>query len=116
MQNQIVVAIEGSDAALALEELLAISGVVGTISSSTDSTYRDAGVLVAVGAIVGIASGVASVVSALIEWRRKWLERGKGEVINAVIEDGRGNRILLQSATPEQLTRVLESVKSEGGK
>lgn len=117
MQNQILVAIEGLDAAVALDELLAISGIVGTSNPSTDAPpYRDPGLLVAVGTIVGIAGGVAGVVSALIDWRGKWLRRGESQLVNAVIEDTRGNRIFLQSATPEQLTRVLESVKGDGAK
>ena len=112
MHTGTTIAIDGPDASRALDELLAIPGIEGSRSTppAPKVVYRDAGLLAAAGEIVGIVSGIASIVSALIDWREKWLKGRGSERLNAVIEDARGNRLLLKSATREQLTEALESL------
>jgi hypothetical protein len=111
MSNTITVAVEGPDADRALGELLAIPGIRGDVQpTEQDAIRRDGGVLVAIGAIVGIASGLASVVDSIIEWRGKWKAAREGKRLNVVIEDARGNRLVLDDATPEQITRALHTL------
>lgn len=112
MHKRTSIAIEGRGAPRALEELLAIPGIeaVRHTPPPPKVVYRDAGLLSAAGDIVSIAGGVAGIVSAIIGWREKWLKGRGGGQLDAVIEDGRGNRLLLRSATPEQLTQVLQSI------
>jgi len=114
MQKHIGIAIQGRGASRALDELLAIPGIeaVRHTPPPPKVVYRDAGLLSAVGEIVGIAGGIAGIVSAIIEWREKLKARG-GSQLDVVIEDARGNRLLLRSATPEQLTQVLQSIAAE---
>jgi hypothetical protein len=111
MQKHTTIAIEGPDASRALDELLAIPGIETTRNTSHPTVvYRDASFISVAGEIVGIVSGIASIVDLIIEWREKWLKGRGSERMSAVIEDTRGNRLLLQSATPEQLTEVLKGI------
>jgi len=111
MQKHTTVTIEGPSASRALDELLAIPGIEATRDTPAPKVvYRDAGVLSAVGEIIGIVGGIAGIVSAVIEWREKWLKGRGGERLDAVIQDAHGNRLLLRSATPEQLTQALQSL------
>lgn len=66
--------------------------------------------LVAIGTIVGIVGGIASVVSSIIDWREKWKAANQAQRLSVVIEDGRGNRLALDSATPEQITAALQTL------
>lgn len=114
MYKGTTISIEGTGSSRALDELLAIPGIESVRHTPPPKVvYRDPGLLSAVGEIVGIAGGVAGLVSAVIEWREKWLKGRGGSRLDAVIEDSHGNRLLLRSATPEQLTQVLESIAAE---
>lgn len=111
MHRHTTIAIEGPDASRALDELLAIPGIEATRSTSQPTVvYRDPGMVSAFGDIIGIVGGIVEIVSAIIEWREKWLKGRGGERMDAVIQDARGNRLLLHSATAEQLTQMLESL------
>ena len=112
-QHVITVTVDGPGAHRALEELLSITGIVGEVrrAEPPKQVMRDGGVLVAVGAIVGIVGGVSSIVSHIIEWRDKWKQAHENERLSVVIEDASGNRISLDRATPEQITAALQTLQ-----
>lgn len=113
MSDPIAIAIEGPDADRALEEFLAIAGIEGSAQPVERGTvYRDGGVLVAIGAIIGIAGGVAQIVSSIIDWRERWKKANENKRLSVTIQDARGNRLALDKATPEQITAVLETLES----
>ncbi|MFL5537428.1 MAG: hypothetical protein ACJ8J0_00460 [Longimicrobiaceae bacterium] len=110
MSNSIAIAIDGPGARQALDEFFAIDGIVGEPRAPEQPrrVTRDGGLLMAIGAIVGIVGGVTSVVSNIIDWRTKWKQAHPDRRMNVVIEDAKGTRLLLDNATPEQLTSVLQ--------
>jgi hypothetical protein len=113
MSATISIAIEGPDANRALDEFLAIDGIVGEARpAERGPVTRDDGVLTAIGAIVGFAGTIASIVSSIIEWREKMKQSSGGERLSVAIEDAKGNRISLDHATPEQITAVLQTLHS----
>jgi hypothetical protein len=110
MQKHTTIAIEGPNASRALDELLAIPGLeANRLTPAPKVVYRDAGLLQAIGEIISAAGGVVGIVTAVLEWRKKWLEGRGSERMSAVIEDARGNRLLLKNATTEQLTELVGS-------
>lgn len=93
--------------------MLNIAGIQGKARPvEQDENKRDGGVLVAIGAIVGIAGGVVSIVDQLIDWREKWKKADEAKRFSVVIEDANGNRLALDSATPEQITAALQTLAS----
>jgi hypothetical protein len=116
MQKTIAVAFEGPGAQRALDEFLAIAGIVGEAQPvqpvDPDRVARDGGVLAAIGAIVGLVGGIAPIVSAIIDWRAKWKSAHQSQRLSVVIEDARGNRISLDHATPEQIAAVLQTLQA----
>lgn len=113
MSQSIAIAIEGPEAGRALDELLAIVGIQGHAQPREPGVvYRDGGVLVAVGAIIGIAGGVAQIVSSIIDWRERWKKAHENRQLSVTIEDARGNRLALDNASPEQITAVLQTLAS----
>ncbi|HYJ81124.1 MAG TPA: hypothetical protein VEW03_16035 [Longimicrobiaceae bacterium] len=112
MSKSIAIAIEGLGAHQALEDFLTIPGIQGTVQSTDrDEVYRDGGLLVAVGAIVGIAVGVAELVSKIIDWRDRLKKDDATHQLNVVLEDTKGNRIMLDRASPEQIADVLQALQ-----
>jgi len=115
MQKTIAVAVEGPDAQRALDELLALAGIVGEPQPARppdpELVMRDGGVLVAVGAIVGLVEGVATIVSAIVDWRAKWKQAHEHQHLSVVIQDAKGNRVSLDHATPEQIAAVLQTLQ-----
>jgi hypothetical protein len=115
MSRSISIAIEGPGADRALDELLAIDGIVGEAQQAErfdpGEVTRGAEVLVAIGAIIGVAANIASIVSGILDWREKWNEAHAHQHLSVVIEDARGRRISLNDATPEQITAVLQSLQ-----
>ena len=115
MCQPITIAVEGPGASRVLDEFLAITGIVGVAKPAVPvdpkRVTRDGGVLVAIGAIVGIVGGISSIVSAIIDWREKWKAAHGNLRLSVVIEDPRGNRILLDGATPEQITATLQTLQ-----
>lgn len=113
MSNSIVIAVEGPGAREALDEFFAIAGIVGEPRPPEQPrvVMRDGGLVVAIGAIVGIVGGVASVVTHILEWREKWKRAHANQRTSVVIEDGNGNRISLDRATPEQIASLLETLQ-----
>jgi hypothetical protein len=116
VQKNITVAVEGPGASRALDELLAIAGIVGEAQppEPVDPTrvMRDGGALLAIGAIVALVDSVTSIVSAIIDWRDRWKSAHQDRAPRVVIEDARGNRISLENATPEQITAALQTLRA----
>jgi hypothetical protein len=105
------IAIEGPGADRALADFLAIEGISGSAQSTRPGKiYRDGGVLVAIGAVIGVASGIAQVVSSILDWRERWKKANENKPLSVTIEDARGNRLLLDNATPEQITVALQTL------
>jgi hypothetical protein len=114
MSKAITIAVEGAGADSALAELFDIAGIEGKVRpADPEERTREGGVLVAIGAIVGIAGGVVSIVDKIIEWREKWRKAERaGRRFSAVIEDADGNRLALDGATPEQIAAVFRGLAS----
>jgi len=113
MAGILKVAIEGPGADSALEDLLGIPDIHGHIEPvQEEEATRDGGVLLAIGAIVGIASGVATLVDKIIAWRERWNKSAETKRLSIVIEDAKGNRLALDSATPEQIAAALSTFNS----
>ncbi len=113
MSRTITIAIEGPSADLALSELLSIAGIQGEAQPvDQDEVHREGGTFVAIGAIVGITAGIVSTVDKIMEWWEKWKKTQEAKRLDVVIEDGKGNRLALDSATPEQITTVLQTLVS----
>jgi hypothetical protein len=111
MTKEIKVAVEGLGADRALAELLAIEGVEGHAApAESDERTRDGGVLVAVGAIVAIASGLVEITDKILAWRDRLKTQAQARRLSVVIEDAKGNRLALDDATPAQITAVLETL------
>lgn len=111
MSNQFNISIEGPQARDALAEFLAIDGIEGESGPARRGPLRrDAGLLEAAGAIVGITGGIASVVTQILAWREKWRGRREAERFSVVIEDAAGNRLALDRATPGQITAALQTL------
>ena len=112
MSRSIAISIEGPDADDALDEFFAIAGIVGEPQwDEPEVVYRDAGLIAAVGTIVSIVGGIASLVSSIIEWREKWKSAHADDRLSAVIQDAKGNRLLLDNATPEQIAAALQTLQ-----
>ncbi|MDB4947757.1 MAG: hypothetical protein JWM27_406 [Gemmatimonadetes bacterium] len=116
MPDLISVAVQGPDAGAALAELLAIPGLVASREPPKPPeprvVTRDGGALVAIGAIVGVVGGVTGIATNVIAWRDAW-RKAHGKRLSVVIEDAKGNRLALDSATPEQVTAVLETLRGD---
>ena len=111
MTKSVAVAVEGPRADRALHELLALPGIQGSANRAEQGgIVRDGGLLVAIGAIVGIVGGITAVVSSIIEWRDRWNKSADTARLSVVIEDGKGNRFSLDNATPEQIAAALQTI------
>lgn len=111
MSQSISVAIKGPDAELALVELLSITGIEGEVRPREDApVYRDAGAVASIGDIIGLVGGIVSIVSNIILWREKWKKAHENQRLSVVIQDARGNRLSLDTATPEQITEALQTL------
>lgn len=110
MVRALKIAVEGFHAGRALEELLAISEVQGSVENTESEAIRRDGVLVAIGIIVAITSGTVTVVDKIIAWRDKWKSDKEAKHLNVVIEDAHGNRLALDGATPEQIAAALTTL------
>jgi hypothetical protein len=116
MSNRFNVSIEGPQASDALTEFLAINGIEGDAGPThRGPVRRDAALLEAAGAIVGITGGIASVVTQILAWREKWRWRREAERFSVLIEDAAGNRLALEHATPEQITAALQTFSGDRG-
>ena len=105
---EIKVAIEGTGAVTATENLFQIPGVSGTWV--TDEESRKEGVLATIATIVAIAAGTLSIAEKLYEWHKKFqAPQAEIKIEKVLLVSPSGKRILLQDATVEQIKEFLES-------
>jgi uncharacterized membrane protein len=105
--SEIKFSIEGDDAIAATEELLAMDGMEG--SYAVDKEIQRDGVLAVIATIVGIASGVLAVAEQIRKWYQAYRAGKSGKKIAKVLIVGRnGDRLLLENATVEQISKILE--------
>jgi hypothetical protein len=108
VSSEIKFAIEGEGAIEATEELLTLEGIEG--SYAVDEEIQREGVLATIAAIVGIASGTLAVAEQIRKWYQAYKAGKSGKKIAKVLIVGRkGERLLLENATIEQIRKVLES-------
>ena len=111
MPKSISVGIGGDEAARALDELLAIPGIRGSADPSDASgPTRDGGLLAATATIVGIIGGAVAIAAQIIAWRDQWKKRAGATRLDAILEDAKGNRVILDNATLEEVTAALETL------
>jgi hypothetical protein len=112
MQKNITVSVEGPGANRALDEFLAIAGIVGEEQRADPRRVtRSPEVLTAIGTIAGFVGTIAPIVAAILDWRERWKRAHDNRRLNVVIEDANGNRISLDQATPDQITDVIQSLQ-----
>ena len=105
VSSEIKFAIEGDGAIEATEEFLALEGIEG--SYVVDEEIQREGVLAT---IVGIVSGTLAVAEQIRKWYQEYKQGKSGKRIAKVLIVGRkGERLLLENATIEQIRKVLES-------
>lgn len=112
LSKTVTVAIEGPAAGRALSELLAVDGIQGDAAPPRAEVERDGGLLVATGAIVGILGGVATIVDKIVAWRDRWKASRDADRLSVVLEDAKGNRLVLDDATPQQIAAALQTLAS----
>jgi ABC-type phosphate transport system substrate-binding protein len=104
---QIQIGIEGEGAPAAAEALLEIPGISGTYEVPTQRE----GTLAAIATIITIVGGAATLAEQIRKWYQEWHKSHPGKQFDVVILDPEtGNRILLEDATIEEITQILQSL------
>ncbi|WP_373527465.1 hypothetical protein [Nostoc sp.] len=104
---EIQVGIEGEDAPVAAEALLEIPGISGSYEVPTQRE----GTLAAIATIIGIVGGVVTLAEQIRKWYQEWHKSHPGKQFDVVIVDSdTGRRILLEEATVEEITEILQSL------
>lgn len=105
---EIQLAIEGKDAIVATEALLAIPGISGNYKVSSEAQEREP-VVTTVATIVGIVGGTIAIAEQIRKWYQEYKAAQSGTRIEKVLIVGRnGRRILLEDATLEEIRQILE--------
>ena len=106
----ILIEIQGSDAVVATEEMLAIDGLSGDYEIEGEEEKE--GVLVTIATIVGIVGGTLTIAEKLYQWYRA-ARQAKPSGSSARIEKAmivhNGKRLLLKDATVEQIQHILDA-------
>ncbi|MEG5037947.1 MULTISPECIES: hypothetical protein [unclassified Microcoleus] len=103
----IQISVEGQDAVAATEELFAISGLSGNWETTGDDEKE--GLLVTIGAIVGIVGGSLAIAEQIRKWYQEYKKGKSGKKIEKVLLIGRrGRRLLLENATIDQIKQILD--------
>lgn len=104
---EIKLAIEGTGAVTATEDLFQIPGVSGTWV--TDEESRKEGILTTIATIVAITAGTLTIAEKLYEWYKKYqTPQAKIKIEKVLIVSPSGKRLLLKDATVEQIQEFLE--------
>jgi DNA-binding transcriptional regulator YbjK len=107
--TEIKFAIEGEEAILATEELLAIEGITGDYTADSEDVRKEA-VITTVATIVGIVGGTMAIAEQIRKWYQEYKQKQSGKKIAKVLIVGRnGRRLLLENATIEEIRQILES-------
>ena len=113
--SEIKFAIEGSAALDATEALLEIEGIDGVIEAidgafAENEELEREPLLTTIASVVGIVSGALAVAEQIRKWYQEYRAGKSGKKIVKVLIVGRkGDRLLLENATIEQIRKVLES-------
>lgn len=107
----IKIEIQGQDAVLATEEMLAINGLQG--SYETINEVEREGVLTTIATIVGLVGGSLTIAEQLYEWKNKYqksLHTSAQPRIEKVlvVAPNSGKRLLLKDATIENIKKIIE--------
>ncbi|BDI20086.1 hypothetical protein ANSO36C_58880 [Nostoc cf. commune SO-36] len=81
---EIQLAIEGEDAIAATEALLAIPGISGNYSVSSEAPERE-GVIATVATIVGIVGGAIAIAEQIRKWYQEYKAKQSGKKIEKVL-------------------------------
>ncbi|WP_413171168.1 hypothetical protein [Anabaena azotica] len=107
--TEIKFSIEGEDAILATEKLLAIEGITGNYAIDSEEVKKEA-VITTVATIVGLVGGAIAIAEQIRKWYLEYKQNQSGKKIAKVLIVGRnGRRLLLENATIEQIRQILES-------
>jgi hypothetical protein len=102
--------IQGQDAVVATEEILAIEGVQGSYET-LDEVERE-GTLATIATIVGIVGGSLTIAEKLYQVNQKYQKSLQGNttprIEKVMIVADNGKRLLLKDATVEQIKEILE--------
>jgi hypothetical protein len=104
----ITFAIEGSAAAEAAEALLALEGVSGELEIDT-ATQRDGGAT-AIATIIGIVGGSVAIAEQIRKWYVEYRQAQRTKTIDKVLIVTSNGRFLLEDASVEQISKLLDSL------
>jgi hypothetical protein len=105
--EKIEITIEGPQAMMAAEELMALAMFEG-IHAAVEERYRDGGTLGAIATVVGILGGSLTAAEQL----RKWYQEGRqGQKIEKVVVIRGETRLELEQATVEEVAAVLKELE-----
>ena len=103
----IQISVEGRDAVAATEELFAISGLSGNWETIGDGEKEP--ILTTIGTIVAIAGVAVAIAEQIRKWYQEYRKGESGKKIEKVLIVGRrGERLLLENATIEQIKQILD--------
>lgn len=107
--TEIKFSIEGEDAIVATEELLAIEGITGNYTVDSEEVKKEA-VITTVATIVGLVGGAIAIAEQIRKWYQEYKQNQSGKKIAKVLIVGRnGRRLLLENATIEEIRQILDS-------
>ena len=106
--TNIQIEVQGEDVIAATKALLAIPGVSGTYQS-VEGKYKEP-TLAAIATIVGIAGGTIAIAEQIRKWYQEYRQSQSGKKIEKVlIISSSGERLLLENATIEQISHILQT-------
>ena len=102
--------IQGRDAVVATEALLAIEGLEGSYQVLEEVERGEVNTtLVAIATIVAITAETLAIAEQLYQWKERYFQTPtEPRIENVLIEVPNGNRLLLKDATVEQIQEILE--------
>ena len=107
----IQLAIEGQNAVEATETLLEIQEISGDWRSAGEGKVERELTLATIATIVGIAGGTIAIAEQIRKWYQEWKKGKSGKKIDKVVMVGKGGeRLLLGSATAEDISKILEGM------
>ena len=103
------IAIEGTYAAKAAQALINTPGLSVQVRPPADDEEK--GVLSVIASIVGIAGGTLAAAEQIRKWYQAWTKGNSGKSIKKAVLAAKAKRIVLEGATVEQITALLETLQ-----
>ena len=103
----IQVVLEGEETQAAAEALLQIPGVSGQLEAEGEAQKTEP--LTTVATIVGIVGGAIAIAAQIRKWYQECRKSRSGKTFDVLI-DGSNGRILLEDATIEEISTILEAL------